>query len=140
MAWLWLRLDNVTLFQLTCESNPGMIFHLKSSVYQKAGGFIHINRKRAKRRPLNYKGSVENSLLDILSTYLVPLFDSRTFILMRISQGFTILEFLYNLSEVLWSPMKSDEVRGIPRSPMKSDKIRWNPMKSNKVRWSPINS
>lgn len=67
--WHSFDCDNVTLFQLTCESNPGMIFHLKSSVYQKAGGFIHINRKRAQRRPLNYEGSVEKSLLDILSTY-----------------------------------------------------------------------
>jgi len=40
---------DVTLFQLTRESNPGMIFHLKSSVYQKSDRLIHINRKGAPR-------------------------------------------------------------------------------------------
>jgi len=31
---------------------------------------------------------------------------------------------------------KSDEVRGIPRSPMKSDEFRRSPMNSGEVRWS----
>lgn len=87
-ACRWLRPDDVTLFQLTCESNPGMIFHLKSSVHQKSGRFIHINRKKAPRRPLNYEGPRRKILARayIQSVYLASasLFSLWTFIFMRL--------------------------------------------------------
>ena len=43
---------------------------------------------------------------------------------------------VYNLSEVRWSAVKSDEIRGILPSPMNS----WIPTKFGEFQWIPVNS